>query len=398
MRRIAVVGASLAGLRSVEALRREGYDGELWLVGEELHAPYDRPPLSKQVLRGEWAPERIRLRAPDDLAKLDLQLKLGVRATALDGQRRELTLSDGTTLAFDGLVIATGATPRRLTFGHELAGVHVLRTLDDALALRGALQLRPRVCVIGAGFIGLEVAASCRTLGLEVHVVEPLALPLLPRLGERMARVVDGLHRDHGVDLRCDQSVTGFEGQGRLERVRLADGSAFEADLAVVGVGVTPNVGWLQGSGLKLLDGVCCDATCATALPDVVAVGDCARWPNARFAVESRVEHWSNAVEMAAHAARRLLAGASFNEPFLPVPYFWSDQYDLKIQFAGHTRAGDELAFVEGSEADRRGVALYGRGGKLTAVLALGRPAQLVRYRAQIAQGVQFPGGSLPPP
>jgi 3-phenylpropionate/trans-cinnamate dioxygenase ferredoxin reductase subunit len=166
--------------------------------------------------------------------------------------------------------------------------------------------------------------------------------------------------------------------------------------VAIVGVGVTPNVGWLEGSGLELLDGVRCDATCATALPDVVAVGDCARWPNARFEVETRIEHWSNAVEMSSHAARRLLAGASFVEPFLPVPYFWSDQYDLKIQFAGVARPGDEIAFVEGSEAARRGVALYGRAGKLTAVLAFGRPSQLVRYRAQIAQGAQFPGDSPP--
>jgi NADPH-dependent 2,4-dienoyl-CoA reductase/sulfur reductase-like enzyme len=390
LQRIVVVGASLAGLRCVEALRREGFAGELVLAGAESHAPYDRPPLSKQVLRGQWPPERTRLRADADLSALDLQLKLGVAATSLDPARRRVVLADGSELAYDGLVIASGAAPRRLAFGHELAGVHVLRTLDHALALRAALAQQPRVCVIGAGFIGLEVAASCRELGLEVHVIEPMPLPLVTKLGPRMARLIAGMHVDRGVDLRCGESVVALEGDGRLERVRLAGGSAFEADVAVVGVGVTPNVEWLRGSGIALGDGVVCDATCATSLPDVVAVGDCARWPNPRFGVEMRVEHWSNAVEMSTHAARRLLGGASFSEPFAPVPYFWSDQYDVKIQFAGVARSTDDVAFVDGSEETRRGVVLYGHEGQLTGVLALGRPAQLVRYRAAIAQGAAF--------
>jgi 3-phenylpropionate/trans-cinnamate dioxygenase ferredoxin reductase subunit len=391
LRRIVVVGASLGGLRCAEALRREGFAGELVLLGAEAHLPYDRPPLSKQVLRGQWPAERTRLRADEDLRALDLQLKLGVRAVQLDPARRVLALEDGSELGYDGLVIATGATPRRLPFGHELAGVHLLRTLDDALALRAALVAQPRVCVIGAGFIGLEVAASCRELGLPVHVVEPLPLPLVTKLGPRIAQLIAALHLDHGVDLRCGQSVAALEGAGRLERVRLGDGSTLAADVAVVGVGVSPNIDWLRSSGIALGDGVICDATCATSLPDVVAVGDCARWPNLRFGVESRVEHWSNAVEMSAHAARRLLGGVAFSEPFTPVPYFWSDQYDLKIQFAGVARASDEVRFVEGSEQERRGVALYGHEGKLSAVLALGRPAQLVRYRKAIAEGASMP-------
>lgn len=389
MERIVVVGASLAGLRCAEALRREGFAGELLLLGAEAHAPYDRPPLSKQVLRGQWPAERTRLR-PDPAAP-DLQLKLGVSALGLDCARRQLKLSDGSHLAYDGLAIATGASPRHLPFGHDLAGVHVLRTLDDALALHAQLAAKPRVCVIGAGFIGLEVAASCRELGLSVHVIEPLPLPLVTKLGPRLARLIAELHRDHGVDLRCGQTVAALEGAGRLERVRLADGTVFDADVAVVGVGVTPNIEWLRGSGLALGDGVICDATCATSVPDVVACGDVARWPNPRFGVEMRVEHWSNAVEMSAHAARRLLGGVAFSEPFAPVPYFWSDQYELKIQFAGVARSDDEIVFVEGSEQERRGVALYGRAGKLTAALTLGRPAQLVRYRAAIAQGAPFP-------
>ena len=390
MRRIVVVGASLAGLRCVEALRREGFAGELALVGAEAHAPYDRPPLSKQVLRGQWPPERTRLRADADLNALDLQLKLGVSAVSLDSERRCVALADGSELGYDGLVIATGASPRRLPFGHELAGVHVLRTLDDALALRAELAQQPRVCVIGAGFIGLEVAASCRELGLSVHVIEPLPLPLVTKLGPRMARLIAGLHVERGVDLRCGQSVAALEGDSRVERVRLAGGGAIEADVVVVGIGVAPNIDWLRSSGLALGDGIVCDATCATSLPDVVAVGDCARWPNPRFDLAMRVEHWSNAVEMSVHAARRLLGGVSFSEPFAPVPYFWSDQYDVKIQFAGVARSTDQVAFVEGSEETRRGVVLYGHEGKLTGVLALGRPTQLVRYRTAIAQGAAF--------
>jgi NADPH-dependent 2,4-dienoyl-CoA reductase/sulfur reductase-like enzyme len=388
--RVVVVGASLAGLRTVEALRREGFDGELTLIGEEAHAPYDRPPLSKQVLRGEWEPERIRLRGAEDLAALALDLRLDVRAASLDGARRRLALSDGTELAYDGLVIATGATPRTLPFGRGLGGVHVLRTLDDGLALRRALQARPRVCVIGAGFIGLEVAASCRALGLEVTAVEPLPLPLAPKLGVRMARSLFALHADHGVTLRCGLSVAALEGDKNIERVRLSDGTVVDADLVVVGIGVRPNTEWLAGSGVQLDNGVMCDPTCATSLPDVVAAGDVACWDNPRFGELQRVEHWTNAVEMASHAARRLLAGPSFGEAFAPVPYFWSDQYDVKLQFAGSVRADDELELVEDDQQGHKLAALYGRSGRLTGVLTWNRPAQLVRYRKRIAEGTSW--------
>jgi len=390
LRRIVVVGASLAGLRAVEALRREGYDGELCLIGGEPHAPYDRPPLSKQVLRGEWTPERVRLRGTDDLAALSIDLRSGVRAVGLDAQRRMLALGDGSELGYDGLVIATGATPRSLPFGRDLAGVHVLRSLDNALAIREALCARPRVCVIGAGFIGLEVAASCRALGLDVCAVEPLPLPLAGKLGERMAQMVVDLHVAHGVALHCGVAVTALEGDGRVERVVLADGRSLDADLVVVGIGVHPETQWLAGSGVHVGDGVLCDAMCATNVPDVVACGDVARFHHAQLDEALRIEHWTHAVEMANHAVLRLLAGPEHAQPFTPVPYFWSDQYDVKIQFAGSLRAGDTLELIEHAPQDGKLLALYGRGDRLSGVVAWNRPAQLVRYRRAIAAGTAF--------
>lgn len=388
--RVVVVGASLAGLRAVEALRRHGHAGAIVWLGAEAHLPYDRPPLSKQFLRGQWAAERLGLRRDKGYDELSVELRLGVRATALDASNKRITLGDGSTVDYDGLVIATGASARHLPFGHGLAGVHVLRTLDDATAICEALVARPRVCVVGAGFIGLEVAASCRELGLQVTAIETLPLPLANKLGERMARLIAALHAERGVDLRCGISVVGLHGDTRVEGVELSDGSTVQAELVVVGVGVRPSIEWLHDSGLALGDGVLCDATCAASAADVVAAGDVARWNNPLFGESMRVEHWSNAGEMANHAVTKLLAGPEFVEPFKPVPYFWSDQYDLKIQFAGSVRADDEIAIIEGSERDRKLLALYGREGRVTGVLALNRPAQLVRYRRLLADGLSW--------
>lgn len=386
MQRAVVVGGSLAGARAIEALRAEGFEGELILVGAEIHAPYDRPPLSKQVLRGEWTSERTRLRF--DPEALRVELRLGVSATRLDASAHTLALSDGSTLSYDGLVIATGAAARRPSWGHNLTGVHVVRTLDDAVALQAALAARPRVCIVGAGFIGLEVASSCRALGLDVTVIEPLSTPLAPKLGPRMAELVVQMHRDAGVQLRTGIGVLGVEGDGRVERVQLSDGKTLEADLVVVGIGVTLNTEWLRGSAVELADGVQCDATCATTVPNIVAAGDLASWPNPWLGERMRVEHWTHAVEQAAHAAKRLVHGPSFTEPFSSVPYFWSDQLGVKIQFAGHTKLGDEVIVVEGSEAERKLVALYARAGRVMGVLALGKPARLVHYRKRIADGM----------
>ena len=384
---VAVVGASLAGLRAVETLRDDGYEGRVVLVGAEPHLPYDRPPLSKELLAGIATPEDTLLRPAEDYDELGLELHLGRRARSLDLERREVVLEDGERLGFDGVVLATGAEPRRLSAAPDLAGIHLLRTLDDCLAIAGALDERPRVAVVGAGFIGSEVASTCRERGLDVTVLEALPVPMVRAVGPEMGRVLMGLHADHGVPVRTGAGVAGFAGTGRVEQVLLEDGSAVDADLVVVGVGVDPATSWLEDSGLELANGVVCDATC-TAAPGVVAAGDVARWHNALYGGTMRVEHWTNASEQGAAAVRTLLARASGREPeaFSPVPYFWSDQYGLKIQYVGACGADDEVVVVDGSTDDRRFVAIYGRGGRIVAALAVGRPRLLMAYRRLIAE------------
>ena len=388
LRAVTIVGASLAGLNAAEALRRDGFDGPVTLIGAESRLPYDRPPLSKQVLAGDWEPERAALTDSEELASDEIEARLGLRATALDLDARELTLHTGETVAFDGLVIATGARCRTMPGTEGLGGVHVLRSLDDCLALRGDLEAVPqRVVVVGAGFIGAEVAATARGRGLEVTVVEALPTPLSRVLGDEMGRVCAEVHRDHGVDLRTSVGVDRIEGDRRVERVALTDGSIIDADVVVVGIGVVPNTEWLDGSGLEVGDGVLCDASCLAA-ERVTAAGDVARWPNQLFGETMRVEHWDNAAAQGAHAARRLLNPET--GPFTPVPWFWSDQYDRKIQLAGRVRPDDEVRVVNGSVDERRFAAVYGRAGRIVGVLGFNRPRHVMRYRALIEQGASF--------
>ena len=387
---IVVVGGSLAGLRAAEALRRLGFDGRLSFVGAEQQRPYDRPPLSKELLRGEREPEQIALAKDESFDALELDLRLGRRARGLDLKGRCVQLDGGETLGFDGLVIATGASPRRLPGTPPLAGIHTLRSLDDCLAIRAALEGGPRVAVVGAGFIGAEVAASIRQRGLEVTLIEALPHPLAQAVGPEIGAVCSAVHRDHGVDLCLGVAVAGFDGDARVERVRLGDGTAVAADLVVVGIGVTPETRWLEGSGLALEDGVVCDEGCATAVPGIVAAGDVARWHNPLFGVSMRLEHWTNAVEQAEAAAERLLAGPDKAAPFAPVPFFWSDQYDRKIQSAGWVTPQDEMRIVDGSLEERRFVALYGRDGRLTGALAFNRVRLLMRYRRMIREGTSW--------
>jgi NADPH-dependent 2,4-dienoyl-CoA reductase/sulfur reductase-like enzyme len=384
--RIVVVGASLAGLRAAEELRAGGYEGAVTLVGDEPHRPYDRPPLSKQVLGGTKPPESTALSVASGSAEdLDLDWRLGQSATGLDLDQRAVLLGGGERLPFDGLVIATGASPKRLPGTDHLEGVHTLRTLDDCLQIRAALERSPRrVAVVGAGFIGAEVAATCRGLGIEVSLIEALPVPLERGLGPAMGAVVADVHRDHGVDVRLGVGVVLIDGTDRVERVRLTDGTVLEVDLVVIGIGVSPNTGWLEGSGLTLDDGVVCDATC-TAGPGVVAAGDVARWPNGRFDEVMRVEHWDNAIAMGTHAARSLLAGPRA-EPFTPVPWFWSDQYDRKIQLAGRAAPDDHVEVVSGSVEERRFVAFYGRKDRVVGVLGMNQPAKVMRWRTLVEE------------
>lgn len=387
---IVIVGGSLAGIRTAEALRRRGFGGRLVLVGAESERPYDRPPLSKELLRGDREPDRIALVRPDAFEKLELDLRLGVRAEALDPGARRVTLAGGETLAYDGLVIATGADARPLPGTPDLEGVHTLRTLADALALRADLERGPRVVVVGAGFIGSEVAATCRQRGLDVTLVESLPSPMARVLPPEIGAVCARVHADQGVDVRLGTGVAAIEGGRRVGRIRLADGSVLPADVVVVGIGATPNTDWLATSGLEIADGVLCDETCATRAPGVVAAGDVARWRHARYGGSLRIEHWTNAVEQADAAAERLLAGEARVAPFAPVPFVWSDQYDLKIQAAGRIAPGDDVFVAHGSLEERRFVALFGRGGELVGALAMNRVRQLMAYRRQMRDGASW--------
>jgi NADPH-dependent 2,4-dienoyl-CoA reductase/sulfur reductase-like enzyme len=385
MRTVAVVGTSLAGLRAIEALRREGYDGRIVAIGAEPHLPYDRPPLSKELLAGTSEPADIVLRK-QGVDDLEVDWLLGSPAVSLDLGGRAVVLAEGSRVGFEGLVLATGSTPRRLPSQPEIPGVFVLRTLDDALALRATLDARPKVVVIGAGFIGAEVAATCRGRGLEVTVLEALPQPMVRGLGPELGSVIADLHRDHGVDLRTDVQVEAIEGDARVERVRLGDGSTIDADVVVVGVGVVPNTDWLARSGLAIDNGIVCDATCLAA-PGVVAAGDVARWPNPLFDDQlMRLEHWTNATEQGVHAARRLLANDEDAAPFAPVPFVWSDQYDRKIQTVGVVSADAEVHVAHGSYAERQFVALFGRAGRVVGALGFNRPRQVMQYRKLIAE------------
>ena len=382
MRTIAVVGGSLAGLSAIRALRRQGFDGQVLVIGAEPHRPYDRPPLSKEFLAGSAGERDIALEADDE--GLGAEWRFGVRATALRPGSRRIELSDGGSVEVDGIVLATGAVPRLLPGMEDRAGTHVLRTLDDARALRRDLRPGARLVVVGAGFIGAEVAATARGLGLDVTVVEAAPAPLAGPLGPRMGAIVSSLHADHGVRLLCGVGVAGLTGNGRVDGVALADGRTLPADVVLVGVGARPNVGWLAGSGLDVSDGVRCDAFGATDLPNVVAVGDCATWYDPALGRHHRVEHWSGAQERAAVAVATLLSGGTETRIARP-PYFWSDQYDVRIQLTGHPHGYDSVVVEEGSADARDFLAVYRRQGEPVAVLALNHAKSFMRWRKQLA-------------
>ncbi|MGV9890962.1 NAD(P)/FAD-dependent oxidoreductase [Streptomyces sp. NPDC003395] len=385
---ITVVGASLAGLSTVRALRAEGYDGGIFVVGEERHLPYDRPPLSKDFLKGDIDADALALGDADEYDSLGVEWLLGERAVRLDPADRSLTLSGGRRLRTDGVVIATGASPRTLPGTDGLAGVHTLRTLDDARALRAELlDGLPRVVVIGAGFIGAEVASTAHRLGLHVTVIEALDVPLERQLGRTMGLVCASLHTDHGVRLLTGTGVAGLTGTERVTGVRLADGRELPADIVVVGVGVRPATDWLAGSGVPVDDGVVCDAGCATGIPGVVAVGDVARCPHPFTGRHARIEHWSNAGEQARTAARTLLTGVPAAAP-ATAPYFWSDQYQVRIQLAGHVAPGAEPEIVDGDVDSRTFTAVFRRADTPVAVLSLNQPKLFNRLRRSLTPAV----------
>ena len=392
---IVVVGASLAGLRAGEEVRHEGHTGPIVVIGEETHPPYDRPPLSKQVLSGKWDAERIRHHTPDAHDSLDLEFRLGRRATGLDTKARTVAWDDGSEVAYDGLVIATGAATRRLPGTDGMRHVWMMRTLDDCLGIRADLVAAgdsPRVIVIGAGFIGSEVAATCQGIGARVTLLEAHHTPLARVLGDAMGQECADLHRANGMDLRCSIVIDHLESDpGGVDPVTvvLDDGTRLVADVVVVGIGVTPSVGWLAGSGLDLDNGVRCDGSLFAA-DRVVAAGDVANWMRPTTGQPTRVEHWTNAAEGGAACARNLLAGTAGATPFDPVPFFWSDQYATKIQMIGLPDADDEVVVVGGSGEEGKMIALYRSGDRLGGVLTLSQPAKLMGYRPLLAAGASF--------
>jgi NADPH-dependent 2,4-dienoyl-CoA reductase/sulfur reductase-like enzyme len=388
---VVVVGGGVAGTRAAETLRQEGFDGDLTIVGAERHAPYHRPPLSKKLLTG-----KVHRAGVDMAPQFDMQARVlrGASALKLDTASRTLFVRDDgedMALAFDGLVIASGASPRDWPGGTGLDGVLMLRTVDDCLAIRERLNSAAHVVVVGGGFIGAEVAASCRSIGLHVTLIQRASSPLLTALGDELAQRWAELHRRHGVDLRTGVGVEQFVGDGRVKAVALSDGSHVRADVVVIGLGVTPATDWLAGSGIRVDDGVICDATGAVdGATGIVAAGDVARWWHPLYERHLRIEHWDRAARQGAAAARTLLAGPGRAQPYDDIPYFWSDQYDVKLQMLGVPTDYDALEIIEGDRGSWQFVAAYGRDGRTVAVLGT-VPGRVHAYGAAIAERAAFP-------
>ncbi|HWF74779.1 MAG TPA: FAD/NAD(P)-binding oxidoreductase [Solirubrobacteraceae bacterium] len=374
-RSVLIVGASAAGISVAGGLRAGGYDGAITLLGEESELPYDRPPLTKQLLSGAWERERTLLLPGSRLAALDAQFILGRRAVGLDVCAHIVIADDGTEHPYDALVIATGAAPRTLpTAG--LVGVHVMRTLADALALRRALEPHPRLVIVGAGFLGLEAAATARTLGATVTVVEPLTRPLAGRLGDHVADRLLALHEANGVEIHTGVGVARLVGATAVEAVELTDGRSLPADVVLVAIGCVPCTGWLEGSALTVDDGIVCDEYCSAG-PDVWAAGDVARWWHVGAGRHVRVEHRTNASEQGSAVARAVLGE---RVPFDPVPFFWTDQYDVKIQMAGLMGDEPEVMMAEGA-TEQSFVQLFNDGGTVTSVLGWNAAREVTQRR-----------------
>ena len=386
MRRIVIVGAGLAGHRAAEALRREGFDGQVLVVGDELHRPYDRPPLSKQLLAGAIE-QHDTLYASDDL---EVEWMLGEPATSLDIEERVVRLANGTALPYDGLVIATGRRARDWPRLPELDGFHRLRGLDDVRSLRKAVRPTSRVAIVGAGFIGCEVAATLRGLGVEEVTLIDVAPHPMPVLGAEVGKRAAAFHESHGVRLRLGTSVAMFEGSGRVEAVLLEDGERIAADVVLLALGSAPNTEWLADSGLTLVKGtVLCDEYCvAVGTEDVVAAGDVASYPHPSAVGPICVEHWSNARDMGEIAARNLLKDPDQREVMAAVPTFWSDQYDVKIKSAGVLSLADTFTVVEEDPERPSLVVEAHRDGALVGAIVFNRNRTIIQYQRQLAEAL----------
>jgi len=402
--RIVIVGASLAGLRGAEALRKEGFTGHLTIIGDEPHEPYDRPPLSKQVQKG-WVPAS-HTKLPR-LREIDAEWRLGVAAVALDRAKGVVRLANGDEVSGDALLIATGVRARQWPNPAEAAleGVYTLRTSNDAARLQAALAAKPRrVLIIGAGFIGSEVASVCRELGLDVTVAERALAPLAGALGNVIGAIAAEMQRDAGVDLRTEVGVLGLEGDasGHVRQARLSDGSTLDVDVVLASLGSISNVEWLEGSGLAAgFWGVACDAGCRAfdlhglVTNRIFVAGDIARSPHVLYEYEFlSTEFWANAVQGAEIAAHNMVCEETERRPYLPVPSNWSSQFGVNIKTVGVPSFGDEVVFAQGSIKQRRFAAAYGRRGRIVGAVTFNHGKWLEYYGAQIMQSGPFP----PPP
>ena len=374
------MGGGLAAARTAEQLRRSEYAGPITIVSDEDHLPYDRPPLSKEVLRSET--DDVTLKPAEFYEENDITVLLGKAARSVDTAAQTVTLSDGSSIDYDELVIATGLVPKRIPSFPNLEGIHVLRSFDESLALRQQAASARRAVVVGAGFIGCEVAASLRGMGVDVVLVEPQPSPLASVLGEQIGSLVARLHRAEGVDVRCGVGVAEVRGADKVQMVVLADGTELDADLVVVGIGSHPATGWLEGTGIEVDNGVVCDTAGRASAPHVWAIGDVASWRHT-LGHQVRVEHWSNVADQA-----RVLVPAMLGQDApaaVSVPYFWSDQYDVKIQCLGEPEATDTVHVVE--DDGRKFLAFYERDGVVAGVVGGGMPGKVMKSRAKIAAG-----------
>lgn len=385
MRRVVIVGASLAAVHAIEGLRENGYQDRIALVGAEPQLPYDRPPLSKEALRDGPDADRLLLKHPAWYVSHCVDLHLGRPAVGLDTRTRRIHLAGGRHLDYDGLILATGSQARRFPLFSTSARAHTVRTLDDAAALHRQLSAGGHLAVIGAGFIGLEVAATASTMGMDVSVVETAPTPLTRVLGGEVGRWFERRHQNNGVTLYCNNMIQQVETNGRGSKLHLRDGTVLAVDVVLAGVGATPATDWLRGSGVAVSDGVVCDSCLRTSAPGVVAAGDVARWYNPLFGEDMRVEQWSNAVEQGRRAAITLLGGA---DPVASIPYFWSEQFDAKIRFAGRANGAEHIHVRQDSDASM--VALFGAGGLIRGALCVNEPRKLAHYRAAIARRVSW--------
>ncbi len=377
---IVIVGGGLAASRLAEQLRRAEHAGPITIVSDEEHLPYDRPPLSKEVLRAET--DDVLLKPAEFYDEKDITVLLGSAATSLDTEAQTVTLANGEVVTYDELVIATGLVPKRIPSFPELEGIRVLRTFDESLALRRHAGSARHAVVVGAGFIGCEVAASLRKLGVDVVLVEPQPTPLASVLGEQIGELVARLHRAEGVDVRCGIGVTAVTGTDHVEKVVLSDGTELDADIVIVGIGSRPSTDWLEGSGVEVDNGVVCDVAGRTTAPNVWALGDVASWRDAA-GHQVRVEHWSNVAEQARVIVPAMLGIEASSA--VVVPYFWSDQYDVKIQCLGEPEADDVVHVV--SDDGRKFLAYYERDGAVVGVVGGGMPGKVMKARSKIAAG-----------